>query len=90
VFAVIEHASRRIRILGVTPHPTTAWEAQARDTDAFGELVEPRRRELEVHSCLILGSAYDAGDLLQETLADGLARPWAASRDGPQSGRGYT
>jgi putative transposase len=29
VLAVIEHASRRIRILGATPHPTVAWVAQA-------------------------------------------------------------
>ena len=29
VFAAIEHASRRIRILGATPHPTTAWVTQA-------------------------------------------------------------
>jgi hypothetical protein len=29
VFAAIEHASRRIHILGATPHPTTAWVAQA-------------------------------------------------------------
>jgi putative transposase len=29
VFAAIENASRRIRILGATPHPTAAWVTQA-------------------------------------------------------------
>ncbi len=29
VLAVIEHASRRIRMLGATAHPTSAWVAQA-------------------------------------------------------------
>jgi hypothetical protein len=29
VLAVIEHATRRIRVLGATPHPAAAWVAQA-------------------------------------------------------------
>jgi putative transposase len=29
VLAVIEHRTRRIRVLGATPHPTASWVVQA-------------------------------------------------------------
>ena len=42
--------------------------ARAGDEAAFGELVAPYQRELQVHCYRILGSLQDAEDVMQETL----------------------
>jgi RNA polymerase sigma-70 factor (TIGR02960 family) len=46
----------------------TLTRARAGDEEAFRELTDPYRRELQVHIYRIVGSPQDAEDLLQETL----------------------
>src|SRR3954465_5443741 len=60
--------------------------ARSGDEAAFGELVAPFQRELQVHCYRILGSLQDAEDVLQETLLSA----WRGVRDFVERSSGRT
>jgi DNA-directed RNA polymerase specialized sigma24 family protein len=66
----------------------TLGRARAGDRDAFRELTDPYRRELQVHIYRILGSPQDAEDMLQETLL--AAAVLSSSRNARRSAPGCT
>ena len=63
--------------------------ARSGDEDAFRELTDRYRSELQLHIYRIVGSTQDAEDLLQETLLVAWRGP-SSSRGVRRSAPGYT
>ena len=74
--AVAGRVPRRLARTGASRHAMTVVteRLQLHNQDAFQELVEPFRHQLQVHCYRMLGSYHEAEDLVQETFL----RAWRA------------
>jgi hypothetical protein len=70
-----EFAERTVSLALMWMTEATLTRARAGDEDAFRELTDPYRRELQLHCYRILGSVQDAEDLLQETMLAAWRKP---------------